>query len=126
MKNSYDALLKRIHKISKEDAKDKAAAAASLIPEILMLKKLILRKQAGKRPFSAAFDAPKKIRILEEAVTDIQRTILGSESAFSLKEALNGTIQIADDARAEITSDSMAADVLWIHGNLSWYLKSFC
>ncbi|MFA6829894.1 MAG: hypothetical protein WCR67_04255 [Bacilli bacterium] len=114
MKN-YDEIIDGIESISDNQRRLKYSALASSLPLISVIRKLIYRKNEGKKPFTPEFSFEKKVRLLDDANNDLQK-ILSAELLDCLHavERLNDIRQISLLASQEIKNESLKGDFLFV------------
>jgi len=80
-----------------------------------MLKKLLIRKNQGKKPFDKDFEYEKKIAAIDETVSYIE-SMLVKKDFFDAKEkrALIDCSLIASSAVDNVKMESLKADFSWI------------
>ncbi|MFA6861413.1 MAG: hypothetical protein WCR56_03425 [Bacilli bacterium] len=115
MKTNYDEYLKRCGTITDERKRISYSILVSVLSALLMLTKLLNRKEKGKKPFSSEFDfessmssLKKTISVIEDSLT--KREFLNPEIILGLKEA--SRINLA--ASKEIKMASLKEDFDWI------------
>ena len=115
MKNSFDNYLDKISSIKDENKRITYSSLVSSLPSLLMLKKLLIRKNQGKKPFDKNFEYEKKIGTIDETFSYIE-SMLVKKDFFDAKEkkALNDCSLIASLAVDNVKMESLKADFRWI------------
>ncbi len=115
MKNSFDNYLDKISSIKDENKRITYSSLVSSLPSLLMLKKLLIRKNQGKKPFDKDFEYEKKIAAIDETVSYIE-SMLVKKDFFDAKEkrALIDCSLIASSAVDNVKMESLKADFSWI------------
>lgn len=115
MKNSFDNYLDKLSSIKDENKRITYSSLVSSLPSLLMLKKLLIRKNQGKKPFDKDFEYEKKIAAIDETVSYIE-SMLVKKDFFDAKEkrALIDCSLIASSAVDNVKMESLKADFSWI------------
>ncbi len=115
MKNSFDNYLDKLSSIKDENKRITYSSLVSSLPSLLMLKKLLIRKNQGKKPFDKDFEYEKKIAAIDETVSYIE-SMLVKKDFFDAKEkrALIDCSLIASLAVDNVKMESLKADFRWI------------
>ncbi len=115
MKNSFDNYIDKLSSIKDENKRITYSSLVSSLPSLLMLKKLLIRKNQGKKPFDKDFEYEKKIAAIDETVSYIE-SMLVKKDFFDAKEkrALIDCSLIASSAVDNVKMESLKADFSWI------------
>lgn len=96
----------------------------SLLPMLLVIEKLMKRKNSGKKPFSTAFEYEKRITEIDNTIDLIDtRLSTGKTDNEKVEEALKKCVETIRKAQEEIKSASLKGDFCWVEKEITSILN---
>jgi|GEM_PF-868226 len=116
-----DELLLSLAKETDAGRRADRLALAMLLPVLQMEKKLLERKEGGKKPFSLAFHYEKR----RTDLIDLEERILSGEELASLRPLLTEAGETALLAGKECSDVGLKEDFRWMEEQISIVLSSY-
>lgn len=119
MKN-YDEYMRILSSLKDDKEIIKYTNYFSLLPCLMIIDKLMKRKNTGKKPFSVTFDYQKRNAELDQAIDLIETSLEKNElNVTEINQLLSNCLETICLAKQEIKNQSLKGDFNWVEKEIS-------
>jgi soluble cytochrome b562 len=119
MIDTYDNYVNKVSSKRNKKEKERYSLSTSSLPLILFAKKLIYRKNSGKKPFSIEFNYENNMNIIISNYDEIEKELNNKKIDYSLiSKKIDEIASIILKASAEIKMESLRKDFLFLNEQL--------